>query len=162
MQIVRRSDTAAGFEVLPRRWVVERTFGWLTKHRRLVRDYETRPNHHEAMIYIAAIRTLTRRLAHRTGQQSIPSAASALSQLAGPLGFTERRSSAAMASGPPIAPSSSMAESAPMSSITHRSVSSTAHSAKRPGSGSRASQRNTESAVSCRRNGISARITTST
>ncbi|MGO4649989.1 IS5 family transposase [Nocardia sp. 2YAB30] len=70
IQIVKRSDTAAGFEVLPRRWVVERTFGWLTKHRRLVRDYETRPNHHEAMIYIAAIRTLTRRLAHRTGQQS--------------------------------------------------------------------------------------------
>jgi transposase len=63
VQIVKRTDTATGFEVLPRRWVVERSFGWLAKHRRLVRDYETRPDHHEAMVYIAAIRTLTRRLA---------------------------------------------------------------------------------------------------
>ncbi|MGK8491371.1 IS5 family transposase [Nocardia asiatica] len=62
-RIVKRDDTATGFEVLPRRWVIERSFGWLTKHRRLVRDYETRPDHHEAMVYIAAIRTLTRRLA---------------------------------------------------------------------------------------------------
>jgi transposase len=44
--IVTRSDKAAGFVVLPRRWVVERTFGWLTRHRRLVRDYERRPEHH--------------------------------------------------------------------------------------------------------------------
>ncbi len=64
IQIVKRSDTATGFEVLPRRWVVERSFGWLTKHRRLVRDYETRPDHHEAMVYIAAIHPLIRRLAH--------------------------------------------------------------------------------------------------
>jgi putative transposase len=38
IQIVKRSDTAKGFEVLPRRWVVERTFGWMTRWRRLVRD----------------------------------------------------------------------------------------------------------------------------
>lgn len=63
IQIVKRSDTATGFEVLPRRWVIERGFGWLTKHRRLVRDYETRPDHHEAMVYVAAVHTLTRRLA---------------------------------------------------------------------------------------------------
>jgi transposase len=63
VRIVKRSDTATGFEVLPRRWVVERTFGWLVKHRRLIRDYETRPDHHEAIVYIAAIHTLTRRLA---------------------------------------------------------------------------------------------------
>lgn len=67
VQIVKRSDTAAGFEVLPRRWVVERSFGWLVKHRRLVRDYETRPDHHEAMVYIAAIHALTRRLARDSG-----------------------------------------------------------------------------------------------
>lgn len=66
VQIVKRCDTAAGFEVLPRRWVVERTFGWLVKHRRCVRDYETRPDHHEAVVYIAAIHTLTRRLARTT------------------------------------------------------------------------------------------------
>ncbi|MBF6169423.1 IS5 family transposase [Streptomyces gardneri] len=63
IQIVKRSDTATGFEVLPRRWVIERSFGWLVKHRRCVRDYETRPDHHEAVVYIAAIHTLTRRLA---------------------------------------------------------------------------------------------------
>jgi putative transposase len=40
IQIVKRSDAAVGFEVIPRRWVVERTFGWMTRWRRLVRDYE--------------------------------------------------------------------------------------------------------------------------
>jgi putative transposase len=40
IQIVKRSDTAKGFEIVPRRWVVERTFGWMTRWRRLVRDYE--------------------------------------------------------------------------------------------------------------------------
>jgi transposase len=39
------------FKVVPRRWVVERTFGWLMRYRRLVRDYERRPEHHEAMVY---------------------------------------------------------------------------------------------------------------
>jgi transposase len=67
IQIVKRTDTATGFEVLPRRWVVERSFGWLAKHRRTVRDYETRPDHHEAIVYIAAIHTLTRRLARDSG-----------------------------------------------------------------------------------------------
>jgi transposase len=49
--------------VLPRRWVVERTLAWISKHRRCVRDYETRPDHHEAMVYIATIMTMSRRLA---------------------------------------------------------------------------------------------------
>jgi transposase len=53
---------------LPRRWVVERTFGWINKHRRCVRDYETLPEHHEAMVHIAMIMTMSRRLAH-TGDQ---------------------------------------------------------------------------------------------
>ena len=48
--IVKRTDNLSGFVVLPRRWVVERTFGWLNRHRRLVRDYERRPEHHEAMV----------------------------------------------------------------------------------------------------------------
>ncbi|WP_373281949.1 hypothetical protein [Nocardia jiangxiensis] len=47
--------------------MVERTFGWLVKHRRCVRDYETRPDHHEAMVYLAEIHTLTRRLARDSG-----------------------------------------------------------------------------------------------
>jgi transposase len=61
-QIVKRSDTGKGFQVIPRRWVVERTYGWIVKHRRCVRDYETRTDHHEAMVYIAMISTLSRRL----------------------------------------------------------------------------------------------------
>ncbi len=43
VEIVKRTDNTAGFLVLPRRWVIERTFGWITKHRRCVRDYETLP-----------------------------------------------------------------------------------------------------------------------
>ncbi|WP_336636349.1 MULTISPECIES: hypothetical protein [Micromonospora] len=46
--------------------MVERTFAWISKHRRCVRDYETKPGHHEAMIHIAMIMTMSRRLA-RTG-----------------------------------------------------------------------------------------------
>jgi transposase len=66
VEIVKRTDDLAGFHVLPRRWVVERTFAWISKKRRCVRDYETRPDHHEAMVHIAMIMTMSRRLA-RTG-----------------------------------------------------------------------------------------------
>jgi transposase len=52
--IVKRPDQAKGFVLLHRRWVVERSFAWLTKFRRLVRDYETLPATHEAMIWTAA------------------------------------------------------------------------------------------------------------
>ena len=60
--VIKRSDDITGFHVLPRRWVVERTFAWISKYRRCVRDYETRPDHHEAMVYIAMIMTMSRRL----------------------------------------------------------------------------------------------------
>ena len=63
VEVVKRSDTAQGFEVLPRRWIVERTFGWLMQHRRLVRDYETTEASAEAFVYIAMIRLMTNRLA---------------------------------------------------------------------------------------------------
>ena len=53
IEIIKRSDTAQGFEVLPRRWVVERTFGWMTRWRRLVRDYEERIDCSQAMIHVA-------------------------------------------------------------------------------------------------------------
>lgn len=66
VEVVKRTDDLTGFQVLPRRWVVERTFAWISKHRRTVRDYETLPQHHEAMIYIAMIATMTRRLAQTT------------------------------------------------------------------------------------------------
>jgi len=61
--VVKRSDDVSGFSVLPRRWIVERTFGWLLHHRRLVRDYEVTETSAEAWIYIAMIRIQLRRLA---------------------------------------------------------------------------------------------------
>jgi len=64
VEVVKRTDTVPGFVVLPRRWVVERTFGWINKHRRCVRDYETLPEHHEAMVHIAMIMVMSRRLAN--------------------------------------------------------------------------------------------------
>ena len=60
--IVARRDRHS-FEVLPRRWVVERTFAWISKHRRTVRDYEHLPASHEAMILWAMTALMTRRLA---------------------------------------------------------------------------------------------------
>ena len=62
-EIVRRSDDQKGFVVLPRRWVVERTFGWLSRYRRLSKDYEFLPASSEAMIYLAMIHIMVRRLA---------------------------------------------------------------------------------------------------
>ena len=63
VQIVKRSDTAEGFEVLPRRWVVERTFAWLNRCRRLSKDWEKSIASAEAWILIAHIRRGTRHLA---------------------------------------------------------------------------------------------------
>ena len=63
LEIVRRCDDVKGFKVLPRRWVVERTFGCLFKSRRLCRDYEVRLDHSAAMIRICMIRIMIRRLA---------------------------------------------------------------------------------------------------
>jgi transposase len=63
LQIVKRSDTAQGFEVLPRRWVVERTFAWLGRCRRLAKDWEKSIESAEAWLLIAHIRRLTRHLA---------------------------------------------------------------------------------------------------
>ena len=63
LQPVLRRDARPGFVVLPRRWVVERTFAWLTQCRRLSKDYEVLPASSEAMIYIAMTRLMLRRLA---------------------------------------------------------------------------------------------------
>jgi putative transposase len=63
VEVVKRCDDTSGFKVLPRRWVVERTFGWLMRHRRLVRDYEQTETSAQAWIYIAMIRIQLRRLA---------------------------------------------------------------------------------------------------
>ena len=64
--VARRNPHA--FEVLPRRWVVERTFAWISKHRRTVRDYERLPASHEAMILWAMIALMARRLAQAARQ----------------------------------------------------------------------------------------------
>jgi putative transposase len=62
LEIVKRSDDMIGFVVLPRRWVVERTFGWFAKYRRLSKDYEVLPESSEAMIYIVMINVMVHRL----------------------------------------------------------------------------------------------------
>jgi transposase len=65
VEIVRRIDAEPGFKVVRRRWVVERTFGWITRWRRLVRDYEARLDVSEAMMHVALGGLLLRRIAHQ-------------------------------------------------------------------------------------------------
>ncbi len=62
--IVRRPVGSTGFVVQPRRWVIERSFGWFGRWRRLSKDYETLPEVSEAMVTLAAIRLMLHRLAH--------------------------------------------------------------------------------------------------
>lgn len=64
LEIVRKLPDQVGFQVLPRRWVVERTFGWMTRWRRLVRDYEKRLDVSEAMIHVSMGALLLRRVAN--------------------------------------------------------------------------------------------------
>ncbi len=63
IEIIKRSDTAKGFEVLPRRWVVERTFAWIGRCRRLAKDWEATLESSTAWAFVASIRLMTRRLA---------------------------------------------------------------------------------------------------
>jgi transposase len=63
IDIVKRSDRATGFQVLPRRGVVERTLAWLNRNRRLAKDFETTPASSEVWIYLASVQLLARRLA---------------------------------------------------------------------------------------------------
>jgi putative transposase len=62
LTITKRSDKEKGFKVVPKRWVVERTFGWLGRYRRLSKDYEKLPETSEAMIQMAMIHIMVRRL----------------------------------------------------------------------------------------------------
>jgi putative transposase len=61
-EMIKRREARKGFAVQPRRWVVERTFGWLGRQRRLSKDYETLPESSAAMIYLARIGLMLRRL----------------------------------------------------------------------------------------------------
>ena len=63
VEIIKRSDTAKGVEVLPRRWVVERTLAWLNRNRRLAKDFEQTIASATAWLFIASVQFLTRRLA---------------------------------------------------------------------------------------------------
>ena len=63
LEIVKRSDTAQGFVLLPKRWIVERTFAWLGRCRRLSKDLENLTRMHMAFIVLAMIRLMLRRLA---------------------------------------------------------------------------------------------------
>jgi hypothetical protein len=65
LEIVKRTDEVKGFQVLPHRWVVERTFGWLGRYRRLSKDYEGLPETSEAMIYATMTHLMVRRLARK-------------------------------------------------------------------------------------------------
>ena len=62
LEIVKRSDDLHTFQVLPKRWIVERTLGWLGRYRRLSKDYEELTASSEAMVHIAMIRLMVRRL----------------------------------------------------------------------------------------------------
>ena len=62
LQIVKRCDDVTGFVVLPKRWIVERTFGWFGRYRRLSKDYEALTDSSESMIYLAMIHLMVRRL----------------------------------------------------------------------------------------------------
>lgn len=62
LEIIKRTDVVKGFKLLPRRWVVERTFGWMGRYRRLSKDYERLPESSEAMVYWTMTRLMVRRL----------------------------------------------------------------------------------------------------
>ena len=64
--VVRRPPDVKGFQILPRRWVVERTFGWLGRYRRLSRDYEHQTLSSESMVYLASIHRMLRLLSCKT------------------------------------------------------------------------------------------------
>ena len=63
VEIIKRSDVAKGFELLPRRWVVERTLAWLNRNRRLAKDFEQTIASATAWLFIASVQLLTRRIA---------------------------------------------------------------------------------------------------
>lgn len=65
LEIVKKPESAQGFQVLPHRWIVERTFAWLGRFRRLSKDYEALAETSETMIRLAMIRLMLRRLAER-------------------------------------------------------------------------------------------------
>lgn len=62
IEVVKRSDCAKGFQVLPKRWIVERTFGWLSNYRRMNRDYEHNPKSSENNIKFIMVQIMLKRI----------------------------------------------------------------------------------------------------
>ena len=62
LEVVKRTDDFAGFKVVPKRWIVERTLSWLNNYRRLSKDYEHNPKTSEALLQLAMIHLMVRRL----------------------------------------------------------------------------------------------------
>lgn len=62
LEVVKRPPAGTGFTALPHRWIVERTFGWLNRYRRLSKDYEEQPDSSAAMVQLAMISLMLRRL----------------------------------------------------------------------------------------------------
>ena len=62
LEIIKRSDDTKGFKILPKRWIVERTFGWLNRYRRLSKDYELHTDTSEVMVYLAMTHLMLKRL----------------------------------------------------------------------------------------------------
>jgi len=62
LEIVKRLEGVSGFHILPKRWIVERTFAWFENYRRLSKDYEYDPKTSETMIYLAMTHLMLRRL----------------------------------------------------------------------------------------------------
>jgi len=62
LEIVKRSDDVKGFKVLPKRWIVERTLGWLGRYRRLSKDYEAQTQSSEAMVHLSMVNLMLHRL----------------------------------------------------------------------------------------------------
>ena len=71
LEIVKRNDDVKGFKLLPKRWVVERTFSWLSSYRRLSKHYEYWNETGEAMIYVAMIHLMLRRLAGKRSRDGV-------------------------------------------------------------------------------------------
>ena len=63
LEIVKKDDSVKGFQLLPKRWIVERTFAWLMRYRRLCREYEYLTETSESLIYLAMTNIMLRRLA---------------------------------------------------------------------------------------------------
>jgi len=73
LEVVRRQKGVQGFHILPRRWVVERTFAWLIRSRRLSKDYERKPTSSEAQVYLASSRLLLRQICNNQTQYKLTS-----------------------------------------------------------------------------------------